>query len=71
VGFWEFEASMVYRVRSGTARATHRGHVSIKQNKTTPKNNNNNKNKKAQPLCSVSSGKKPKGAIKDRRTQGH
>jgi hypothetical protein len=37
----EFEASLVYRVSSRTARATQRNPVPKKQNKT--KQNNNNK----------------------------
>jgi hypothetical protein len=46
----EFEASLVYRVSSRTARATQRNPVSIKQNKTkqnkTKQNKTKNKNKK-------------------------
>jgi hypothetical protein len=39
----EFEASLIYRVSSRTARATQRNPDSKKQIKTTTKNNNNNK----------------------------
>ena len=39
----EFEASLVYRVSSRTARATQRNLVSKKQNKTKQKPKNNNK----------------------------
>jgi hypothetical protein len=43
----EFEASLVYRVSSRTARATQRNPVSKKQNKKqTNKNPKNNKTKK-------------------------
>jgi hypothetical protein len=44
-GRWisEFEASLIYRVSSRTARATQRNPVSEKQNKTK-QNNNNKKN---------------------------
>jgi hypothetical protein len=46
-GRWisEFEASLVYRVSSRTARTTQRNPVLKKQNKTK-KNKNKNKNKK-------------------------
>jgi hypothetical protein len=37
----EFEASLVYRVSSRTARATQRNPVSKNKNKQTNKNNNN------------------------------
>jgi hypothetical protein len=49
----EFEASLVYRVRSRTARATQRNPVSKKQNKQTPKQTN-----KKQPV------KQPKKLVK-------
>jgi hypothetical protein len=39
----EFEASLVYRVSSRTARATQRNPVSIKTNKTKQKRNNNDR----------------------------
>jgi hypothetical protein len=44
-GRWisEFEATLVYRVSSRTARATQRNPVSKKQNKTKQNNNNNKK----------------------------
>jgi hypothetical protein len=49
-GRWisEFEASLVYRVSSRTARATQRNPVSKKQNKTKKKKK---KNKQKQSLC--------------------
>jgi hypothetical protein len=52
-GRWisEFEASLVYRVSSRTARAIQRNPVSKKQktkNKKTKKNNNNKKNPEKQ-----------------------
>ena len=39
----EFEASLVYRVSSRTARATQRNPVSTKQNPKTKQNNNKKK----------------------------
>jgi hypothetical protein len=42
----EFEASLVYRVSSRTARATQRNSVSKKQNKTKQKNKKKGKRKK-------------------------
>ena len=43
----EFEASLVYKVSSRTARATQKNPVSTKQNKTKQnKQTNKNKNKK-------------------------
>jgi hypothetical protein len=42
----EFEASLVYRVSSRTARATQRNPVSEKQKQKQTNNNNNNKKKK-------------------------
>ena len=41
----EFEASLVYRVSSRTARAIQRNRVSKKTKSKKPKNNNNNNNK--------------------------
>jgi hypothetical protein len=41
----EFEASLVYKVSSRTARAIQRNPVSGKTKKTKKTNNNNNKNK--------------------------
>jgi hypothetical protein len=47
-GRWisEFEASLVYRVSSRTARATQRNPVSTKQNKTKTKNKTKQKKPK-------------------------
>jgi hypothetical protein len=47
-GRWisEFEASLVYRVSSRTARATQRNPVLKKQNKTKQKTKNQNNNNK-------------------------
>ena len=42
----EFEARMVYKVRSRTARAIQRNPVSKKNKKTKPKKKQNQKNKK-------------------------
>jgi hypothetical protein len=47
----EFEASLVYKVSSMTARATQRNPVSKKQQQQ--KNNNNNKKKKLSMIHSV------------------
>jgi hypothetical protein len=44
----EFEASLVYRVSSKTARVTQRSPVSTKQNKTKTNKQKKNKNKKRQ-----------------------
>jgi hypothetical protein len=63
----EFEASLVYRVSSRTARATQRNPVSNKtkqkHNKKKQKNNNNNKNVKINGSLNVvftNSGRKEK-----------
>jgi hypothetical protein len=42
----EFEASLVYKVSSRTARATQRNPVSKNQNQTKPKQNKTKKKKK-------------------------